>query len=86
MNEAENTVEVYLQQDNTLTKLEKLTTKVAEQAETIAEQASTIEAQAATIQEQSARIAELEGSQADQDENIEGLGDAIIEMSEIVYQ
>ena len=70
MNEAENTVEVYLQQDNTLTKLEKLTAKVAEQAETIAEQAETIAQQASVIKQQESEIALLSETQAEQDDAI----------------
>lgn len=47
---------------------------------------ATVKAQAQTIAEQEAIIAQLETSQANQDEDIEGLGDAIVEMSEIVYE
>ena len=47
---------------------------------------ATVKAQAQTIAEQEAIIAQLETSQAQQDEDIEGLGDAIVEMSEIVYE
>lgn len=85
ISEGEGTVEVNLQQDNAIKKLEKLTAVVAEQKAVIAEQAQTIAEQQNMISEQANRIAELEGSQSEQDENIEGLGDAIIEMSEIVY-
>lgn len=77
--DAEGNVEVTVAQPSLVQQVVDLKATVKAQATVIAEQESTIQAQAQTI-------AELEASQAEQDENIEGLGDAIIEMSEIVYE
>ena len=63
-----------------------LVQQVANLKTTVKEQERTIEAQAQTIAEQEATILSLQESQTEQDESIEGLGDAIIEMSEIVYE
>ena len=72
-------VEVRMYQPNSVQKIAALQALVAEQADTIA-------AQNEKIAEQDNTIADLEASQVDQDTNIEELGDAIIEMSEIVYE
>lgn len=79
-------VEVTMFQPNTLQKLAQLQAVVAEQAETIDAQNAKIAEQDGTIAAQAGQISELEASQASQDTDIEGLGDAIIEMSEIVYK
>ena len=63
-----------------------LVQQVANLKATVKEQERTIEAQAQTIAEQEATIVALQESQTEQDDSIEGLGDAIIEMSEIVYE
>ena len=72
-------VEVRMYQPNSIQKIADLQALVAEQADTIA-------AQNEKIAEQDNTIADLEASQVDQDTSIEELGDAIIEMSEIVYE
>lgn len=98
MSEGENNVEVYLQQDNTLTKLEKLTETVAQQAtiienqaKTIAEQGSLISEQANIIATQGSYIEQLQGetanlneTQAEQDDAINFLlmNDEVVESEE----
>ena len=72
ISEGEGTVEVNLQQDNTVKKLAKLT-------EVVAEQKAVIEAQAQTIARQSAIIDALETSQAEQDEQITEIQEVLVE-------
>lgn len=77
---------VTTKQDSIVRQVAKLRQTVATQAEVIATQEATIEAQAATIEAQEAEIASLTESQATQDENIELIGDAVLEISEVVYE
>ena len=72
VSEGEGTVEVNLQQDNAIKKLEKLTAVVAEQKAVIAEQAQ-------TIAEQRTRIDYLESTQAEQDEQITEIQEVLVE-------
>lgn len=79
ISEGEGTVEVNLQQDNAIKKLEKLTAVVAEQTEIIRQQADTISHQATIIEQQAQEIASLNETQTEQDEQITEIQEVLVE-------
>lgn len=78
--QAEDQVEVVVNQPSLVKQVANLKATVQEQAAVIEGQAQTIAEQAATIANQAEMIAGLEASQADQDDQITEIQEVIVEM------